>query len=170
MLKSLLLTAALLASACAASPDRGTASPTRLASSTQQHVRALLDRLYRSFNYAKGQEPDWALMRSCFVDGALFVPEPDPGSAVRPADVDAVIAKWQASMRKRSAGNHGYSEWIDHVRTSRVGNLVRADVVFHGKEPGDPQPRKPGLDSLQLVQVDGEWKVLSFVVQYESKL
>lgn len=51
-----------------------------------------------------------------------------------------------------------------------MGELVRVDVVFYGKELGDPHPRKPGLDSLLLARTAGSWRVLSFVVQYESKL
>ena len=42
--------------------------------------------------------------------------------------------------------------------------------LFQAERPGDPSPRKPGLDSLVLARIGPTWKVLSFVVQYESKL
>lgn len=170
MLGNLLLAAALSCVGCATAGVREPDAVAALAPATEREVRSLLDDLYRTFNYAAGQEPDWTGMRSCFVDGALFAPEPDPGEPVRAFNVDSLIAKWQGSMRKRQRENAGYAEWIDSVRYSRVGGLVRADVSFYGKEPTDRHERKAGLDTLQLVEVDGAWKVLSFVVLYESKL
>lgn len=170
MLRPLLLVAALLAAGCSTVTRTDAARPSPVAPETNGEVRNLLNKLYRSFNYAAGQEPDWVLMRSCFVDGVLFAPEPELGAGIKPRDVDALIAAWQTSMRRRATGNAGYSEWIDDVQMSRVGKLIRVDVAFFGKEPGDRGPRKPGLDSIQLVEVNGQWKVLSFVVQYESKL
>jgi hypothetical protein len=170
MLRQVFLAATLLCGGCSTYAHHDPLTPDQAVTpEAGRQIRALLDKLYHSFNYPENQEPDWAMMRSCFVDGALFAPEPDAGEAIRPRDVDALIAGWQAAMRRR-ASHPGYSEWIDRVSISQVGKIVRADVVFYGREAGDTQPRRPGLDSLQLVQVDGEWRVLSFVVQSESKL
>lgn len=169
MLRQALLVSVLICGGCSTYLHHDSISNQVVAPETSSQIRALLDKLYQSFNYPEGQEPDWALMGSCFVDGALFAPEPDAGDAIRPSDVDTLIAKWQAAMR-RQPSKPGYIEWIENVQMSQAGNLVRADVVFYGKEPGELRLRRPGLDSLQLVQVDGKWKVLSFVVQYESKL
>jgi hypothetical protein len=168
--RSLLLAAAIVATGCSTLPSQNQVVSSSISPAEERQVRAVLERLYRSFNYGQGEEPEWQLMRSCFLDGALFAPEPEAGGTYRPLDVDALIRKWQASIRKRPSENAGYSEWIDQVSTSRVGNLIRADVTFYGKEATDSHPRKPGLDSLQLVKIGGDWKVLSFVVQYESKL
>ena len=136
----------------------------------RREVQVLLEQLYRSFNYGAGQEPDWRLMRESFVDGAQFVPEPGSGEPLRSYDVDALIAKWRSSMRDDPSANHGYSEWIAGTSVEKVGEFLRVDVVFYGKEPGDSHARKPGMDSLLLARVDGGWKVLSFVVHNESKL
>ena len=51
-----------------------------------------------------------------------------------------------------------------------MGQLIRVDVAFQAKKTNDPAPRNPGLDSLVLANSGGDWKVLSFVIQYESKL
>ena len=171
MIRELMLLIALASSpsmAIAADPI-ATDSDRAVSPEDRQEIDALLDRLYRSFNYAAGKEPDWVMMRSCFVDGALFVPEAEDGK-VRAQDVDALIARWQASMRKKPGANPAYAEVVDSVRLERIATLVRADVTFTGSEPGDPRRRKPGLDSLQLVRQDGAWRVLSFVVHYESTL
>lgn len=169
MIQASILAIALASMGCPAIPQ---AEPTtsRATSPIDSEVQVLLDRLYRSFNYGPGEEPDWKSMRASFVDGAQFVPEPTGGSPLRSYDVDALIAKWQSSMRSGASVNLGYSEWIATISISKIGALLRVDVVFCGKEPGDPHQRQPGLDSLLLARVDGTWKVLSFVVHEESKL
>jgi len=169
MVRALILAIALASMGCSAIPQAEPA-PSRATLPIDGEVQALLDRLYHSFNYGPGQEPDWKLMRTSFVDGAQYVPEPSAGSPLRSYDVDALIAKWQSSMRSSTSVNPGYSEWIGSTSISKVGDLLRVDIVFYGKEPGDRHQRQPGLDSLLLARVDGTWKVLSFVVHKESKL
>jgi hypothetical protein len=170
MARVLILAFTLMSLGCSAVP-RVERTPSHVVSATDQgEVQVLLEQLYRSFNYGAGQEPDWRLMRTLFVDGAQFVPEPSPGAPLRSYDVDALIAKWQSSMRAGSSPNLGYSEWIGNTSVDKVGELLRVDVLFYGKEPGDSHPREPGLDSLLLARVNGSWKVLSFIVHNESKL
>ena len=90
--------------------------------------------------------------------------------APSPQSVEAVISSWQASIRDSTSPARATEEWITDTRTAKVGKLIRVDVVFQARKRDDPAPREPGLDSLVLVDVDGAWKVLSFVVHYESKL
>ena len=135
-----------------------------------EEVDALLEDLYRSFCYEDGEEPDWTLMRSVFVEGAQFVTEPPAGEAPQPQSIDAFIASWQASIRERSTPTLATKEWILDLRSTRAGELIHVDVVFRASKRDDPGPREPGLDSLVLVHVAEAWRVLSFVVQYESKL
>lgn len=170
MARVLILAFAFMAVACSAVPRMERTPSHAVTATDRREVQVLLEQLYRSFNYGPGREPDWRLMRTSFVDGAQFVPEPSPGTPLRSYDVDALIAKWQSSMRAGSSSNLGYSEWIGSTSVDKVGELLRVDVVFYGKEPGDSHPRKPGLDSLLLARVNGSWKVLSFVVHSESKL
>ncbi len=170
MNRALALSLALASLGCSTLPNVER-TPVQAVSPTETRaVQLLIEPLYRSFNYGPGQEPDWRLMRAAFIDGAQFVPEPSPDAPLRSYDVDALIAKWQSSMRTGSSTNPGYSEWISSTSVSKVGEMIRVDVVFYGKEPGDPHPRQAGLDSLLLAQVDGSWQVLSFVVHKESKL
>ena len=135
-----------------------------------EQVDALLEDLYGSFCYEAGEQPDWALMRSVFVEGAQFVSEPAAGEAPEPQSVDAFIASWRASIGERSSPTLATQEWIVDRRCTRAGELTHVDVVFQARKSGDPGPRRPGRDSLVLVRVGDAWKVLSFVVQYESKL
>jgi len=131
-------------------------------------IRRLLDRLYRTFSYAPQQEPDWATMRACFLDGAVFVLEAGAGQRPVAQGIDAFIADWQKSLRAES-GKPGFSEWIEQAAIRRNGKVATVDVTFGARQPGDLRARQPGLDSLQLMQDGDAWKVTSFVVQREAR-
>lgn len=141
-----------------------------LTSDEARQVATVLDQLYRSFGHGAGEEPDWGSMRSVFVDGAQFVAEAAAGAAPKPQAVDDFVASWQAAVRASTTPAVASEEVILDKRITKVGKLIHVDVLFRAKKGTDAAPRKPGLDSLTLVDVGGQWKVLSFVVHYESKL
>jgi hypothetical protein len=62
------------------------------------------------------------------------------------------------------------TEQIIESSATKIGKLIHVDVVFRASKSNDPSPRKPGLDSLVLANVNGAWKILFFIVHYESKL
>ena len=70
-----------------------------LTSSELEQIDNQLNDLYQSFCYAAGEEPNWELMRSVFVEGAQFVGEAPAGEAPRPQAIDEFISSWQTSMR-----------------------------------------------------------------------
>lgn len=141
-----------------------------LTSAEEMQVNAVLEKLYQSFGYAHGEEPDWALMRSVFIEHAQFVTEPSAGEAPKSQTIDELISSWQASIRDSASPTVATEEQIIDTRMEKVGSLIRVDVVFRAKKGTDSAIRKPGLDSLVLVDTGGDWKILSFVVHYESKL
>lgn len=132
-------------------------------------IGRLLERLYGTFSYAPRREPDWATMRSCFIDGAVFILEPAPGLAPAAQDIDAMIADWQTTLRADTQGL-GFKEWIDHAAIARNGKVAHVDVTFGARQDGDPRPRRTGMDSLQLMRIGTQWKVTAFIVQYEARL
>lgn len=133
-------------------------------------ISALLDRLYATFNYAPTQEPDWDGMRACFVDNAVFVPEPVPDYPLRAQGIDAFIDGWRTALRLRPGTSKGYAERIDTVHMLHSGSVAHVNLTFTAQVPDDSGKRRPGLDSLTLLQRDGQWLVVSFTVQSESKL
>jgi len=134
-----------------------------------QQVDILLKNLYQSFMYNEAGEPDWELMRSVFFEGAQFVSEPAEGAPLRPQTIEGFISSWQQAIRNSNSSTVETSEKIIETRAHKIGKLIHVDVVFLASKANDPSPRKSGLDSLVLANVGGVWKVLSFVVQYESK-
>ena len=135
-----------------------------------EQVDKLLKDLYESFAYGKEEEPNWALMSYVFVEGAQFVSEVPNGESPHPQTIEGFISNWQNSIRHSNSPTVATSERIIETRATKIGKLIRVDVAFQASKSNDPSPRKPGLDCLILANVDGVWKVLSFVIQYESKL
>ena len=171
MVRALCLSVALtLLCGCLPYSSRGNARHAEVSQPAEHQIRQSLSRLYRSFSYAPGHEPDWSLMRSCFVSDAQVVLEPNQGRAPRAMPLSQMIAQWQASLREKPSNNLGYVETISSIRLQYVGAYVDADVVFYGKAPNDPRARKPGLDRLRFSNANGAWQVESLEVQYESKL
>ena len=170
MLRTLVLVLLVALTSCASTRPAAPLRTVPLTPAESEQVDSLLANLYLSFSHSAGEEPDWELMRSVFVDGAQFVTDPPDGEAPSPQTVDALIASWKDSIRKSTSPTLATAETITATRVTKLGQLIRVDVVFQAKKENDPSPRKPGLDSLVLANVGGDWRVLSFVVQYESKL
>ena len=155
---------------CESDSLKGSLQTIALTNSEQAQVDQLLEDLYRSFSYNGGVEPDWDLMRSGFIEGAQFVTEPTECSSLRPQTIAAFVESRQRSIRGSDIPTVKTTEEIIETKTSKIGNLIRVDVLFRASKANDPHPRKPGFDSLILAQVNGVWKILSFVIHYESKL
>ncbi|WP_299157934.1 hypothetical protein [uncultured Eudoraea sp.] len=150
-------------------PD-GTLQTETLTQGETEQVDIILKKLYQSFSYGKTEEPNWELMRSVFFEGAQFVSETSAGESPRPQTIEEFISSWQNSIRDSNSPTEKTTEWIIETKTTKIGRLIRVDVVFQASKSNDPSPRKTGLDSLVLANVDGVWKILSFVIHYESKL
>jgi len=159
---------AFLGIAALAASNLAAARPPADAAGAHPDIRRLLDRLYKTFSYAPQQEPDWATMRACFLDGAVFVLEAGAGQRPVGQGIDAMIADWQKTTRAESS-NPGFSEWIEHAAIHRNGKVASVDVRFGARQAGDLRPRQPGLDSLQLMLDGDAWKVTAFVVQREAR-
>lgn len=141
-----------------------------LSQDEKNQVDILLKKLYQSFSYGNAEEPNWELMRSLFIPAAQFVSEVADGEAPKPQSIEEFISSWQNSIRNTDSPTVETAEKIIETRTVKTGKLIRVEVVFQATKANDPSARKYGLDSLVLANVDGVWKILSFIIQSESKL
>lgn len=144
--------------------------PESLTPNETEQVDTLLKHLYQSFCYGKAEEPDWELMRSVFFERAQFVSEVPCGESPKSQTIEAFISSWQNSIRESTTPTVATSERIISTKAIKLGKLIRVDVEFQAVKSNDPSPRKPGLDSIVLANVHGIWKILSFIIHYESKL
>ena len=170
-IKALLLVATLLTfGSCKSKKSDSLLPPELLTQDESAQVEILLQKLYQSFSYDQAKEPDWELMHSVFFEGAQFVSEVPDGEMPNPQSIEEFITSWQQAMRSSDSPTVETTERIIETKAVKRGKLILVDVVFQGAKATDPSPKKYSRDSLVLTSVDGDWKVLSFVVQYESKL
>ena len=160
----------IMTTSCVSTRPGGPLQPKSLTTDESSQIDLQLNKLYQSFCYDSGEEPDWELMRSVFIEGAQFVGEAPAGGSPSPQSVDEFISSWQKSIRRSDSVTVKTTEHLISTKVTKVGKLIRVEVLFQAKKKNDPSPRKPGLDTVVFANDKGIWKVLSFVVHYESKL
>lgn len=140
----------------------------RAQSDAHAGIQRTVMQLYRAFDFAPDQEPDWQGMTELFMEGASFVAPLTPGQApagVSGEDFVASFAEWVRTGEYRRSGLH---ERVVSVRIDAYGAIGHAWVTFEGYLPETGEKRTLGLDSLQLVRDGTLWKVASFSTQYAT--
>jgi len=128
-----------------------------------------LARLYRTFSFEKGRAPDWAAMRSLFLDGATIVDPVRDGTVPHAISVESFIGNFRDDVQRAPKFREGFGERILVTRVDNFGHVAHAFVTFEGFVPGKHSAESRGVDSIQLILVDGIWKIASFTTQYEKK-
>ncbi|GAC1661415.1 MAG: hypothetical protein NVS9B15_25000 [Acidobacteriaceae bacterium] len=135
---------------------------------TPEGVDALMQKLYATISGPAGQKRDPDMFRSMFVKdlGRLSVLVKDrqtgqPG--VRLITLDDYIQRSFPMLEK-----DGFYEQEVARRTERFGDLVAVWSTYESRrKPEDATPFMRGLNSIQIVNEGGQWKVLSIVWQAE---
>jgi len=134
-----------------------------VSTSDEARLRAVIDELYTAFDWEPGGQPDWATQRDLYLDGAVFV------SRGRVQDTDAFLASFSAWVRMGEYAESGLHERILSVRMDHFGGVAHAWVSFEAHVPGEEDARTRGLDSLQFVDTEEGWRLISFTTQYEGE-
>ncbi len=133
-------------------------------------VRSTLDKLYAAFCFEARGNADWDTIRNLSADGAVFVAPISTKKTPRAVGIDEFLNDYHGYVASEAVRNTGLHERILHTRIDVYGSIAHAYVAFEGFVPGLGTVMTRGLDSLQLVKVSGEWRVVSFTTQYASTL
>jgi hypothetical protein len=165
-MKSLLVSIAALCSCPQAEVkvvSRGSQAPAQAVAS----IDGILDALYGAVSFGPGEEGDWELVRSLFIDGAVFV-QPAPAGGKRTVwNTEEFIQDFKDFIATSRAKDEGFNERITHRRTDVFGTIAHAYVVFEGRYGPTVEAKSRGLDSIQLVQDGGRWWVVSITTEFE---
>ncbi|MBV9528387.1 DUF4440 domain-containing protein [Sphingomonas sp.] len=116
--------------------------------------------VYAVISGPAGQKRDFDKMRSLFAPNALLRVITDKG--IRGGDLDNYIAKSGPILEKE-----GFTEHELGRRTEVYGNLATVWSSYDGRtQSGSFHER--GINSFQLVKVDGKWLVASILWQEEG--
>lgn len=123
-------------------------------------ITAVIDDLYTSINYDGEEGPDWELLRSCFLEGAEMIPVTD--SSLTRMSVDDFIDLYGGQIESgiiRTAREYEIHQTGEQFAgIAQVFSTYETEVVTVEDTLG-----KRGINSIQLLKSDGEWKIASII-------
>ena len=136
-------------------------------------IDALMAAMYDVLSGPSDQPRDWDRFRSLFADGGRMVPmQPSPDGGLRPdvrsldrytSDFDQILAEHPLFQGK------GFYESEAARRVEQYGDIAVVWSTYEGRfSPDDERPFMRGVNTLDLVRVGGEWKVLQVLWQQET--
>ncbi|MFT5286850.1 MAG: hypothetical protein ACI8TQ_003025 [Planctomycetota bacterium] len=133
-------------------------------------VKGTLDALYEAFSFQPGEAFSTELLSLFFLPQAIFVQPTTPGQTRTIDDLDKFFADFEIFVNSESIQERGIYEDILKTHIQSFGDIAHAMVTFQPRhaEPSD-LPKARGVDSFQLVEIDGEWWVVSMTTKFENK-
>lgn len=131
-------------------------------------VAAVLE-LYRSFDFDAGSEPDWEAQRRIALEGATFLSPAAPGRELSGEGVEEFIAGFRSYATSPRMAATGLHERVTSIQGHAFGGIAQLFVTFEGHLPGDSGRQTHGVDGLTYVRSGSEWRLVSFVSQYERE-
>jgi hypothetical protein len=129
-------------------------------------VDALIHAMYALMSGPPGNR-DWNRLRHLYLPGARMIPtgkRPNGEDGLRVMDPEQYIASVQPYFHA-----HGFFETEIARREERFGPIVHAFSTYESRHRADdPAPFVRGINSIQLLQRDGRWWVVSVFWDNES--
>jgi hypothetical protein len=129
-------------------------------------IDAIIAALYDVISGPPGGR-DWDRLRSLYIPEARLIPtgtRPNGESGLRVLDVDGYIASASALFAEK-----GFFEREIARRTERFGNVAHAFSTYEARwNEDDPEPFTRGVNSIQLLERDGRWWVVTVFWDNES--
>lgn len=126
--------------------------------------------LYASVSFAPGGQPDWEKMTALFHAGGRLVPmRREAGQQTAVLDVAAFRQRFETADARLGLRAKGFFE-SERSRTVQIyGTIAQVFSVYESRfTKDDPEPWDRGVNSIQLINQDGEWKVLTVLWDSES--
>ena len=130
--------------------------------SPQETPEVVVGRLYELVTFEAGQTPDWAAVRSIFLDQAVIVLRTSR-DALPVLSVDGFVAEFQAFIERAKVGETGFSEMVVTMKSMVFDDIAHILVLYEASIPGSARGPQQGVDSFQLIRTEGGWRVASVV-------
>ena len=134
MLRNIVVASLVILTGCVSTHPNAPVRVESLTVDESDQVDSLLNKLYRSFSYEAGEEPDWDLMRSVFFDDAQFVTEPPEGGSAESTNRGGVYLKLAGinSQERKPYSRHGRMD--RRISSQQSGPVDSCGCSLSGKE------------------------------------
>jgi len=131
-------------------------------------VDGVIDTLYKSVSFGPGGECDWKMLEQIFFPGAIFIQPPKRGEKRKVIHLKGFFADFQDFIKNSDVKKTGFWESVTNRTTDEFGDVAHSYVIFEARvEKDSPNHVGRGMDSIQLIRVDGRWWVSSINTQFE---
>ena len=120
----------------------------------------MVSELYDLVTFPVGRTPDWAQVKSLFVERAVIVLRTGP-DRMSIFSVDGFVQDFVSFIERSRVNETGFEEQILRMDSTVYGDIATVLVLFQTRIPGGPRPPQQGIDSFQLIRRDGQWKIVS---------
>jgi hypothetical protein len=125
---------------------------------THSQLNDLLRHFYKVISFAEGETPDWQSMEGLFSKHARI-------TRITPEAIDYMDLAGFRNMAEELIVVGAYTSFYEHEvarRVDRFGNVIHVASAYESKiSPQAIDYLERGINSLQLVAEDGQWKIVS---------
>ena len=137
-----------------------TPAETATADEAYQTAEGLVDELYRLVTFDAGTTPDWDRVRSLFMEQAIVVLRTSREETTV-FSVDTFVGDFVSFIERADVKENGFIEKIVRTRPMVYGDMAHVLVLYEAIVPESGKPPQQGVDSFQLVKMDGRWWIVS---------
>lgn len=160
VLSLLLITTALLAVPFTLAQPESSDQP-------DQSASAVVQQLYDMVTFGPGNEPDWKEVKSLFIDDAIIALR-TTREKTTVFTVDGFINDFKAFAQRDNVVKRGFKEEIIRSKTPVFGDIAHILVLYEASVPGSSRPATQGVDSIQLIKVNQQWRIFSITNELPS--
>jgi hypothetical protein len=127
---------------------------------------AIIQAMYDTISGPAGDR-DWYRLHSLYLEGARLVPT---GRRVHKEGKLEVFTldEWIQDVRPYFAENDFYENEVVR-QTHQFGNIIQAFSTYEARNDPEKKPIARGINSIQLLQHEGRWWIVSLMWDNESK-
>ena len=132
------------------------------AQNNQESSFSIVEDLYNFVSVKKGEVHDWDRVRSLFIPEATILLRTSR-TETSLFDLDGFIADFVKFVNDYKIINTGFTERIVSKDVFEYGDIAHILVLYEVNIPVEGFKPQMGIDSIQLIRKDGEWKIFSIV-------
>lgn len=129
---------------------------------SQESSFRVVEDLYSFVSVKKGEDHDWDKVRSLFIPEATILLRTSR-TETSLFDLEGFIGDFIKFVSDYKIINTGFTERIVSKEVFEYGDIAHVLVLYEVNIPVEGFKPQLGIDSIQLIRKDGEWKIFSIV-------